>query len=189
MPSRSPEEALQSLAEGNARFVANELTSLGCDLKSMRELTVKTQHPFAAILACADSRVPVEIVFDQLIGSLFVTRVAGNIATPEITGSLEYAVAVLGVRLVLVLGHRGCGAVQAAIQGAEVPGEIGSLFPHLAPAVAAGKSEWEPSVRANAVLQAAKLRESVVMSSRLREGQIRIDAAYYDIESGVVTML
>ena len=105
-PTLTPEAALQELLAGNQRFAANRLTSIEHDLKILKEHTVDKQEPFAAVLACADSRVPVELVFDQSIGHIFVTRVAGNIVTPEIIASLEYAVAVLGIRALLVLGHR-----------------------------------------------------------------------------------
>ena len=101
------------------------------DKQILRDRTAEKQQPFAALLSCADSRVPVEIIFDQSIGELFVTRVAGNIATPEIIASLEYGAAVLGIKVILVLGHAGCGAVKAAIQAKAVPGQISALFPHL----------------------------------------------------------
>src|SRR5439155_7643800 len=106
----SPDAALQELLAGNQRFAANRLTSIEHDLTILKEHTVGKQEPFATVLACADSRVPVELVFDQTIGHIFVTRVAGNIVTPEIIASLEYGVAVLGVKALLVLGHSSCGA-------------------------------------------------------------------------------
>ena len=107
---------------GNQRFAANHLTACGHDLAALREHTVEKQEPFAAVLACADSRVPVELVFDQSIGRLFVTRVAGNVASPEIIASLEYGVAVLGISALVVLGHRNCGAVKAALKGESAAG-------------------------------------------------------------------
>src|SRR4029453_13857935 len=131
----TPDAALHELLAGNQRFVAQQLTSIARDLTILREHTVEKQEPFAAVLACADSRVPVELVFDQTIGHLFVTRVAGNLVTPEIIGSLEYGVAVLGVKVLLVLGHTSCGAVKAAMKADAVPGQISSLYPHLRRAV------------------------------------------------------
>src|SRR5262249_8557466 len=131
----SPDAALQELIAGNQRFVANQLTSVEHDLTMLKEHTVDKQEPFAAVLACADSRVPVELVFDQTIGHIFVTRVAGNVATPEIIASLEYGVAVLGVSILLVLGHSSCGAVKAAMKGDPVPGQISALYPPLRQAV------------------------------------------------------
>src|SRR6185436_13313369 len=106
------------------RYVAGQLQSLNEDLEILKAKTAEKQEPFAAVLSCADSRVPVEFVFDQSIGHIFVVRVAGNIAAPEITASLEYGVAVLGTKVLIVLGHSNCGAVKAAIAGMEVPGQI-----------------------------------------------------------------
>ncbi len=104
MPT-TPDAALQRLMEGNKRFAADQLTSFAEDLKILKANTVDKQEPFAAVLACADSRVPVELVFDQTIGHIFVTRVAGNIINAEIVGSLEYGATVLGVKVLLVIGH------------------------------------------------------------------------------------
>src|SRR6201984_545369 len=131
----TPDAALKELLAGNGGFAANQLTSVEHDLDILKEHTADKQEPFAAVLACADSRVPVELLFDQTIGHLFVTRVAGNLATPEIIASLEYGAAVLGTKVIMVLGHAGCGAVKAAIAGKEVPGQISALFPPLRPAV------------------------------------------------------
>src|ERR1700753_3124002 len=129
----TPEAALKELLDGNERFVSSSMTSFEHDLKILKEHTVDKQEPFAAVLSCADSRVPVELIFDQTIGHIFVTRVAGNVITPEIIASLEYGAAVLGTKAILVLGHASCGAVKAAIQGKEVPGQISALYPHLRP--------------------------------------------------------
>ena len=103
----TPDAALAELLAGNARFVSGRLTSPEHDLAILREHTTEKQEPFAAVLSCADSRVPVEWVFDQSIGHIFVTRVAGNIVTSEIIASLEYGVAVLGTKVMLVMGHGG----------------------------------------------------------------------------------
>jgi carbonic anhydrase len=121
------EAAIRELLAGNERYMAGTITSFPEDLKILKEKTVLKQEPFAAVLSCADSRVPVEILFDQTIGHLFVTRVAGNVVTPEIMASLEYGVAVLGVKAILVMGHSNCGAVAAAIAAKEVPGQISVL--------------------------------------------------------------
>src|ERR1700761_7784916 len=124
----NPDAALNELIAGNRRFISGRTLSHRRDLMILQQMMEK-QEPFAAILSCADSRVPVEVVFDQTIGQLFVTRVAGNMVTPEIMGSLEYAVAILGTHTILVMGHSRCGAVTAAIQAKsrspqEVPGQI-----------------------------------------------------------------
>jgi len=118
----SPEAALRELLAGNERFAANRLTSVEHDLTILKEKTLDKQEPFAAALACADSRVPVELIFDQTIGHMFVTRVAGNIVTPEIIARLEHGVAVLGVEVLVVLGHSNCGAVKASMKADAVPG-------------------------------------------------------------------
>ena len=144
----SHEAALDELMAGNRRFVADRLASVEQDLKILKERTVEKQEPFAAVLACADSRVPVELVFDQTIGHLFVARVAGNMVTPEIAASLEYSVAVLGVKVLLVLGHTGCGALKAAMKSETVPGQISGLYKNLRPAVEKSGGMWRrPSKR------------------------------------------
>ena len=109
----SPEDALRRLMDGNRRFVAGDVESPRRSLERVKSLS-GGQAPFAAILGCADSRVPVEILFDEGFGDLFTVRVAGNVATPEEIASLEYAVGVLGSQLVMVLGHSACGAVKGA---------------------------------------------------------------------------
>src|SRR5262245_28284770 len=127
----TPDAAAKELVAGNQRFAANQLTSIQHDLEVLKNRTAEKQEPFAAVLACADSRVPVELIFDQTIGQVFVTRVAGNVVSPEIIASLEYAVAVLGVEVILVLGHTNCGAVKAALTAGAVPGQISALYPPL----------------------------------------------------------
>ena len=114
----------------------------------------------SVVLACADSRVPIELVFDQSIGHMFVTRVAGNIVTPEIIASLEYAVAVLGVKVLLVLGHTGCGAVKAAMKADAVPGQISALYQHFQPSVELSGGDFGKAIANNARLQANLLRTS-----------------------------
>ena len=133
---------------------------------------------------------PVELVFDQSIGHIFVTRVAGNLLTPEIIGSLEYGAVVLGTKVIMVLGHANCGAVKAAIQGKPVPGQISSLFPHLQPAVDQAGPDLEATIKANAKIQATLLRESsTVISGMLKDGTVKVVAGYYDLASGAVTMV
>ena len=186
----TPDAALGELIAGNKRFMAGNLTSDALDLAILKQKTVDKQEPFAAVLSCADSRVPVELIFDQTIGHIFVTRVAGNIATPEIIASLEYGAAVLGTKVIMVMGHASCGAVKAAIAGKEVPGQISALFPHLQPAVAQGGSNLETATNANAKIQAALLRESsTVIGPMVKEGKVKVVAAYYDVGSGAVTLL
>ncbi len=186
----TPDAALMAIMSGNKRFASNALTSPQHDLDILKQHTVDKQQPFAAVLSCADSRVPVEWVFDQTIGHIFVTRVAGNLITPEIIGSLEYGAAVLGTKVILVLGHASCGAVQAAIQGKSVPGQISSLFPHIQPAVDQAGPNLEATIKANAKIQARLLRESsTVLSGMVKEGKVRVTSGYYDLGTGLVTLL
>jgi carbonic anhydrase len=186
----SPDAALQELMDGNRRFTAGRLISFEQDLAILKQNTIEKQEPFAAVLSCADSRVPVELVFDQSIGHVFVTRVAGNMVTPEIIASLEYGAAVLGTKVILVMGHSGCGAVKATIQAKEVPGQISALFPHIQAAVDQAGSNLEAATKANAKIQSALLREaSTVISGLVKEGKLKVVAGYYDIASGTASLL
>src|SRR5271154_4692696 len=161
--------------DGNARFVAGRLASFDEDLAILKQNTIEKQEPFAALLSCADSRVPVELVFDQSIGQLFVTRIAGNVVTPEIIASLEYGAAVLGTKVILVMGHGSCGAVKATIQAKEVPGQISALYPHIQPAVDQAGSDLEAATKASAKIQAALLRQaSTVISSLVKDGKLKV---------------
>jgi len=186
----TPDAALAELMAGNKRFTSGRLTSHEHDLAILKQHTEEKQEPFAAVLSCADSRVPVELVFDQSIGHIFVARVAGNIITPEIIGSLEYGAAVLGTKVILVLGHSNCGAVKATIQGKDVPGQISSLFPHIQPAVDQAGSNPEAATKANAKIQATLLRESsTVISGMVKSGGVKVVAGYYDLGTGSVTLV
>jgi carbonic anhydrase len=186
----TPDEALKALLDGNARFVAGRLTSFDEDLKILRDHTVDRQEPFAAVLSCADSRVPVEIIFDQSIGHVFVSRVAGNVSNSEIIASLEYGAAVLGTRVIMVLGHDDCGAVKAAMQNKAVPGQISALFPHLRQAIDQGGSNLEDVIKANALIQAATLEQSSpLLAPMVKAGKLKIVAAYYDLATGKVTLV
>jgi carbonic anhydrase len=186
----TPDAALAELVNGNKRFASNSLTSPQHDLDILKQHTVDKQEPFAAVLSCADSRVPVEWVFDQTIGHVFVVRVAGNLITPEIIGSLEYGAAVLGTKVILVLGHGSCGAVKAAIQGKSVPGQISSLFPHIQPAIDQAGPDVEATIKANAKIQATLLRESsTVISGMVKEGKVKVVSGYYDLGTGMVTLV
>jgi carbonic anhydrase len=186
----SPDAALQELTAGNRRFTAGRLTAHEHDLEILKQHTAEKQEPFAAVLSCADSRVPLELIFDQSIGEIFVTRIAGNVVTPEIIASIEYGAAVLGIKVILVMGHGGCGAVKAAIQAKEAPGQISALYQHIQPAVDQAGPNLEAAIRANAKIQAALLRKaSTVVSSFLKENKLKVIAAYYDLASGGVTLL
>jgi carbonic anhydrase len=175
---------------GNKRFTSGRLIAHEQDLAILKQHTAEKQEPFAAVLSCADSRVPVELVFDQSIGHIFVTRVAGNFITPEIIGSLEYGAAVLGTKVILVMGHSNCGAVKATIQDKEVPGQISSIFPHIQPAVDQAGLNLEAATKANAKIQATLLRESsTVISGLVKSGSVKVVAGFYDLGTGGVTLV
>ena len=185
----SSEAALQQLIDGNRRFAEDRMTSFAEDLELLKAKTAERQEPFAAVLSCADSRVPVELVFDQSLGHVFVTRVAGNIATSAIIASLEYGVAVLGTKAILVLGHANCGAVKASIEAKAVPGQISALYPYIRPAVDQAGSNLEAVIKANAKIQAGLLRQSSpILADHLKQNQLKIVAGYYDLSSGKVTL-
>ena len=187
---QSPDAALKALMEGNHRFVSGHLTTCEQDLKTLRRELANKQEPFAAVLSCADSRGPIALVFDQPMGQLFVTRVAGNMITPEIIASLEFGVAVLGTKVIVVLGHSDCGAIKAAIANKTVPGQISALYPHLQPAVEKAGPDVKAVTEANAKIQAHLLSESsTVISAAIKENKVKVVAGYYDIGSGVVTIL
>lgn len=186
----TPDAALAELMDGNKRFTSGKLTSFEHDLAILKQHTEEKQEPFAAVLSCADSRVPVELIFDQTIGHIFVTRVAGNVVTPELIGSLEYGAAVLGTKVILVMGHSNCGAVKATMQGKEVPGQISSLFPHIQPAVDQEGKDLAATTKANAKIQADLLRESsTVIAGMVKSGSVKVLPAYYDVGNGSVTLL
>jgi carbonic anhydrase len=183
----TPDAAMHELVEGNQRFAAGKITSFAEDLEILKAKTVDKQEPFAAVLSCADSRVPVEILFDQSINHLFVCRVAGNVVTPEIMASLEYGVAVLGIKAILVLGHTNCGAISAAVQGKEVPGQISVLYQHLMPGTHDANGDVGKAVSLNAAFQARLLRESsTVIAKAVKENKVKVGAGVYDLGSGRV---
>jgi carbonic anhydrase len=186
----SPEGAVNLLVEGNQRYLAQKLISFQEDLDILKADSEEHQEPFAAVLSCADSRVPVELVFDQSIGHVFVVRVAGNVATPDTIASLEYGAAVLGIKALLVLGHTNCGAVKATIAGKAVPGQISTLYQYIHPAIAGANGDLTTASRQNAMLQASVLRDtSPVLADLVKQKKLAIRAAMYDVGSGKVTML
>lgn len=186
----TPEEALHELVEGNKRFVDVDLTSFKQDLAILRNHTSEHQQPFAAVLACADSRVPVELIFDQTIGHIFVSRVAGNFITSEIIASLEYGAAVLGTKVILVMGHGSCGAVEATVKHKTVPGQISALYPHIQPAVDIAGTDFDAVATANALIQAALLRKSsTIISALVKTGKLLVLGAFYNLGSGEVSLL
>jgi carbonic anhydrase len=189
----APEQALQMLTEGNERFVKRKTqNSTNRDITRIRAVA-KNQYPFASILSCADSRVPAEIIFDQGFGDLFMCRVAGNIATPEETGSLEFGTAILGSKVIMVMGHARCGAVSAAIKGGEFPGQIGSLIAAIQPALKTASirtnNQLEEAVKANVLYQVQMLKKSPVISQLIQENKLKVVGSYYDLDTGAVTLV
>lgn len=186
----TPREALRAMMEGNVRFAQGKVTNPNRSLARLQELGTK-QAPFAAVLTCADSRLPVEILFDQGFGDVFVARVAGNIATSEIIGSLEYATEVLGAKLVMVLGHSACGAVKATMEGEAVPGQIGSLYPYIRPAVEEAHDRGlDAVVVENVRNQVDILRAaSPVLATGLRARKVVVTGGMFNFRTGLVTLV
>ena len=184
-------EALRKLLEGNKRYVAEKFSGTRKNA-ARRTAIAKGQHPFAVILGCSDSRVPPELVFDQGLGDLFVVRTAGNIADDVALGSIEYAVEHLGVRLIMVLGHERCGAVDATVKGGEAPGHIKTVCTIIKPAVEKAKGKHgdmvDNSVKANIRMVAERLKTSHILGEFLEEGSLRIVGGYYDLDTGAVAV-
>ncbi len=193
-PTVAPAEAISKLKEGNGRYTGGNPQHPGQTTERRTELA-KTQHPFAAIVSCSDSRVPPEIVFDQGLGDLFVVRVAGNVINDEGLGSVEYTVDHLGTRLILVLGHQSCGAVKAARETiaakSKAPGHIESLVTAIKPAVeATAKDDLETTVKANVRNVVKALRSSTpILKAKVDSGEIQVIGGYYSLDTGAVTFL
>ena len=196
-PVADGKEALQRLVEGNQRFVANRSEEV--DEGEVRRVAVsKGQHPFATVLGCVDSRVPIELVFDQGLGDLVVVRSAGEVLDHSVTASLEFGVAELGTPLLMVLGHQRCGAVSATIKALDAQrseaeaGEIGYLVDALTPAVrqVTGKpgDRVDNAVHANVDLVLAQLRKSTVLGPLEKSGKITLVGAYYELDTGKVAL-
>ncbi|MTJ12045.1 carbonic anhydrase [Anabaena sp. UHCC 0187] len=189
----SAEEAKRRLIEGNRRFI-NQNRQYPNQTKRRLQSVSKKQYPYAAILGCADSRVPPEIIFDQGLGDLFVVRIAGNIASNETIGSLEYSAANLGTQLIVVLGHKGCGAVSAAMDNQPDDGNIGSVVDGIKPSLSQNP-RMRGNINDNAVInnieyQARKLQNNSQIIDRLiRDNRLKIVGAYYDIDTGRVRFL
>mgnify|MGYP001806316598 CR=1 FL=1 len=196
--SLTPDAALAKLKEGNARFLASpELCAL--DLTKRREEVAKGQAPWATVLACADSRVPPELIFGGLnLGELFVCRNAGNTADTDVLGTIEYGGEHLGSPLIVVIGHSNCGAVQAACEvaktGAKLPGHIGLMVEAILPAAQAEMGKEGDfvanTVRENARRVAERIgTESEIVKHLVAEGKVKIVHAVYDLASGKVDFI
>ncbi|MFN9719741.1 MAG: carbonic anhydrase [Planctomycetota bacterium] len=182
----SPEAALEMLRAGNHRFAAGQ-SEARRDRERILQVS-QQQKPFAAFLGCADSRVPIEIVFDQGFGDLFVTRIAGNVASSENIGSLEFGTLVLGAKVLYVLGHTNCGAVSATLKGEEVPGQISGLFQYIRPAVKTANGDLEKAITNNVRNQAILLAEaSPVISRLIQRRELIVAGGIYDLATGKVS--
>ncbi|MFO7551356.1 MAG: carbonic anhydrase family protein [Haliea sp.] len=194
----APADALQLLKAGNARFVAGEM--LQRDLGDQVSATAAGQYPHSIVLGCIDSRVPPELVFDQGLGDIFSPRIAGNVVTPELLGSMEFAAAVAGSRAIVVLGHTECGAVKGACDGVEL-GNLTSTLAHIHPAVAAvpvaegprdsSNTAWVNAVAHENVAQTVQriLDDSPLLKGLVDEGKLLVVGAMYDVATGKVEFL
>ena len=192
----SPDASLKRLMAGNERYVDG--VAQRHDFRHEREALVGGQNPYAAILSCADSRIAPEYAFDSGRGDLFVCRVAGNFATDETVASLEYAVAVLNVPLILVLGHDACGAVDATIKSLKddkpLPGHMPSLVEAIAPSVKAASSQdggkLDNAIRQNVIDNVAKLKSATpILSAAVDEKKLKVQGGIYRLKTGKVEMV
>ncbi len=198
VPVGTATDALDQLLAGNERFVAGSPQRPHQDA-DRRHAVADGQHPFATILACADSRVPPEVAFDQGIGDLFVVRTAGQVVDRAVMGSLQYGVLELGIPIVLVLGHSRCGAVKATMAAADgtaspTDTDIDALVAAISPAAAAAGADPGPdpvasAVRANVAHIVEQLRAAPVLNTALTAHRLTIQGAVYDLDSGRVAVL
>lgn len=184
---------LEKLKEGNERFV--KMTTV-CheDWTAKRVALTDNQKPFAIIIACSDSRVPPEIVFDQTLGHLFVVRVAGNIVDDFAIGSIEYGVTVLGAKLILVLGHASCGAVDAALKGMKFDNHIQEILDDIQPAVESVKGKPGNALELATKQNVRNVEETLktskpVLAKLFADGSLKIEGGYYALETGKVEFL
>jgi len=199
-PRRSADEALRQLLAGNERFSKGRPSNPRRRPEDFRALA-EAQDPAAVIVSCSDSRVAPEIVFDVGVGDVFVVRVAGNVVSgsgASVKGSIEYAVAELGVPLIVVMGHSGCGAVKAAIKHIDakdaLPGAIHDLVELIKPAVARSKGgtgdPLDRAIRANVAMGVERLQGlEPIVAVRVKEGTVKVVGAVYDLRTGVVSVL
>ena len=190
--SITPDRAIEMLKEGNKRFLNNN--EIQRDLQEQVKGTSEGQNPYAVVLSCIDSRVPVELAFDQGIGDVFSARVAGNIINEDILGSIEYACGVAGSKAILVLGHTKCGAVTSACKGVEL-GNITALLSKVKPAIQevkerTGELEVEEVTKSNVYQSIKEIREkSSLLADLENQGAIKIVGAIYHVEDGKVSFL
>jgi carbonic anhydrase len=187
--------ALNKLKEGNKRFIENKFD--GNISVERRIENIQSQHPFATILGCSDSRVPIELIFDQGIGDLFIVRTAGNIIDSVSLGSLEYGGAHLNTPIMMVLGHQNCGAVAAAVKGDPLPGSMQKIIDNIKPAVDActenacsDEGLLEDAIRMNIDRVIKDIKEnSLLLKERIDNGVLKLIGGYYSLETGEVEFL
>ncbi|WP_353930299.1 carbonic anhydrase [Okeanomitos corallinicola TIOX110] len=191
----SAEEAIRRLETGNRRFYNQNRQYPNQSKRRLQSLS-RTQYPYAAILGCADSRVPPELIFDQGLGDLFVVRVAGNVASNMTIGSLEYTAAALGTQLIVVLGHKKCGAVAAAVNNQPNPGRMGFIADNIKPGLNQNQLQnngleiSENAIINNIQYQTERLfKNSNILGQLVSNGRLRIIGAFYDTETGRVQFL
>ena len=187
------DEALTKLLEGNVRYVEQQRLNPN-QTDERRDSLIGGQSPYAIVLGCSDSRVPPEIIFDQGLGDLFVIRVAGNVVDDIVLASIEYAAEHLHTPLLMVLGHTNCGAVGAALQDDELDGHLPSIAQAIEEAVESSRDEegdtLDMTIRAHARITAGHLRGSEpILKGLVDEGKLKVVAAYYDLDTGVVEIL
>jgi carbonic anhydrase len=193
----TPDAVLDDLLKGNERYVAGEM--INRDLPAQVTATTSGQYPKAVILACIDSRVPVEYIFDQGIGDIFVVRVAGNIENEDLLGSMEYGLGVAGSKLLMVLGHENCGAVKSAISKVDVGSDnVTALLGEIEPSIleidgernASNKAYFDEIIKNNVHQTVEDIRNrSAIISSLEKEGKVKVVAAYYSLTDGKVSIL
>lgn len=191
-----PDEALSLLVEGNQRFASGACEHPNTDLAHVTRMSTQNQRPFAAVLTCADSRVPVERVFDRGVGDLFVVRVAGNVCGVQAAGSLEFAATALGCPLLVVLGHTRCGAVEAACSEARQSDAVERLLKPIRDTAKWARSEGGQGSLEDRVIR-ANVRRSIwdlqcfspLVGEQRGHGRVRVVPAVYDLATGVVEWL
>ncbi len=189
----TPDQALAQLMVGNQRYISRKKMYLNQTQTRLQEVA-QSQHPFAVVLGCADSRVPPEILFDRGLGDLFVVRVAGNSLNDATLASIEYAVKNLAVPLVMVLGHERCGAVTAVLENQPLPGHLSQFAAAILPAIEASAQEegdrLDNAVRANIRFVTAQLQASTpVLAEQVQANQLKIVGARYDLDTGLVEVI
>ncbi len=190
MDTKSAREALERLKQGNRDLLQGRAKGLGSISTQRRELMTEkvkaAQAPYAIILSCADSRVPVEILFDAGPGELFVVRVAGNVANPSSIASIEFAVANLGTKLIVVMAHESCGAVAAAIEGGDAGKNLNRLLGFIEPVVGSGEAAVDEVARINARQSADRLlSESDIIRPAVESGDVEIVTAFFHFNGEV----